>query len=164
MVSSQPLYINSVIEVGVLHITKYIDYSIRVLTYLAVHCHELCTITDIANSFGISKNHLMKIVQALNTKGYLTAIRGKNGGLRLRGKPASINLGELVRDIEGDTTMVECFGTDNQCIITECCQLKHIFYEAQQNFYQTLEKYTLLDLVDEERKIELRKLLHIGVT
>lgn len=153
-----------------MHITKYTDYSIRILIYLAVRRDKLCTIGDIAASYGISKNHLMKIVQALNAKGYLTAIRGKNGGLRLQGDPASINLGKLVRDVEGETKMLECFGTDsqcivtdNQCIINESCKLKHIFYEAQQSFYQTLEKYTLLDLVDEETQIELRKLLHIKV-
>ncbi len=147
-----------------MHITKYTDYSIRVLVYLAVHRNELCTIGDIANSYDISKNHLMKIVQALNTKGYLMATRGKNGGLRLQGNPSEINLGELVRDIEGESKMVECFGADNQCIITESCQLKHIFYEAQENFYQTLEKYTLLDLVGEKMQAPLRKLLHIRDT
>jgi len=150
-------------EVGVLHITKYTDYSIRVLIYLAVQGDKLCTIGDIANSYGISKNHLMKIVQALNTKGYLTAIRGKNGGLRLQADPADINLGELVHDIEGETKMVECFGPDNQCIITKGCKLKHIFDEAQQSFYQTLGKYTLLDLIDEQAKTDLRKLLLIAV-
>lgn len=145
-----------------MHITKYTDYSIRVLIYLAVQGNELCTINDIAKSYGISKNHLMKIVQALNAKGYLTAIRGKNGGLRLQGNAADINLGELVQDIEDETKLVECFGPDNQCVITQSCQLKNIFAEAQQSFYQTLEKYTLQDLVEDERQSELKKLLHIG--
>lgn len=147
-----------------MHITKYTDYSIRVLIYLAVHGDELCTIGDIAKSYGISKNHLMKIVQSLNAKGYLTAIRGKNGGLRLKDDPASLNLGALIRDIEGETKIVECFGTDNKCVITESCQLKHIFYEAQENFYRTLEKYTLLDLVGNKAQTKLRAQLHIGLT
>lgn len=161
---SQGLHTNSTIEPSVLHINKYTDYSLRVLIYLALRGNELSTIGEIANSYGISKNHLMKIVQALNTKGYLTAIRGKNGGLRLQGDPADINVGVVVRDIQGGTKMVECFGTDNQCIITESCQLKHIFEEAQQSFYQTLEKYTLQDLVDGEAQVELRKLLFIKVS
>jgi len=142
-----------------MHITKYTDYSVRILIYLAVHGGELCTISDIAKSYNISKNHLMKIVQELNTKGYLTAIRGKNGGLRLLGAPADINLGKLIRKIEGETNLVECFGSDNQCVITECCQLQHIFAEAQQSFYRTLEKYTLQDLIEGETLVGLRKLL-----
>ncbi len=147
-----------------MHITKYTDYSIRVLIYLAVHGDELRTINEIAESYGISKNHLMKVVQSLNAKGYLTAIRGKNGGLRLQGSPADVNLGELVRDIEGESKIVECFGANNQCVITESCQLKHIFYEAQERFYQTLDKYTLMDLVGKEATTKLRAQLHIDVT
>lgn len=144
-----------------MHITKYTDYSIRVLIYLAVQGSELCTIKNIASSYGISKNHLMKIVQVLNAKGYLTAIRGKNGGLRLQGSPTDINLGELVQDLESEKPMVECFGPDNQCIITQSCQLKDIFAEARQSFYHTLENYTLQDLVGSKSRVELRKLLQI---
>lgn len=144
-----------------LHITRYTDYSIRVLIYLAVHGDELCTISDIAESYGISKNHLMKIVQQLNVKGYLLAVRGKNGGIRLRSAPGNINLGRLVRELEDETKMVECFGKNNQCVITPSCQMKHIFARARDSFYRTLEEYTLQDLVGPKERAALEKLLLI---
>jgi len=83
-----------------MHITRYTDYSLRVLMYLAVKGDELSTIRDIADSYDISKNHLMKIVQALSSQGYIEAIRGKNGGIRLNADPATLNIGQLVRALE----------------------------------------------------------------
>ncbi|MED5458360.1 MAG: Rrf2 family transcriptional regulator, partial [Pseudomonadota bacterium] len=76
-----------------MHLTRYTDYAIRVLLYLAVKGEERTTINEIAQTFSISRNHLMKIVQELNQKGYLTAIRGKNGGLLLGRSPETISLG-----------------------------------------------------------------------
>ncbi|HOY24263.1 MAG TPA: Rrf2 family transcriptional regulator, partial [Cellvibrio sp.] len=83
-----------------MYITRYTDYSLRVLMYVALKGDEISTIGEIADSYGISKNHLMKVVQQLNAKGYLIALRGKNGGLRLNGPAANINIGNLVRDTE----------------------------------------------------------------
>jgi Rrf2 family transcriptional regulator, nitric oxide-sensitive transcriptional repressor len=75
-----------------MHITRYTDYSLRVLMYVALKGEEISTIREIAESYDISKNHLMKVVQALNSEGYLIALRGKNGGLRLNGRPEDINM------------------------------------------------------------------------
>src|SRR5690625_5742833 len=77
-----------------MRITRYTDYSLRVLMYLANKGETLSTIAEIAASYDISRNHLMKVVQELNSKGYLIATRGKNGGLRLKGKPEDINRSE----------------------------------------------------------------------
>ncbi len=101
-----------------MHITRFTDYSLRVLMYLALNPTQQVTIQEIADSYGISKNHLMKVVQELNNKGYLQATRGKNGGLRLRGDPEAINLGTLVRATEQDLSLVECFGNNGLCVIT----------------------------------------------
>src|SRR5690606_20882837 len=106
-----------------MHITLYTDYSLRVLMYIALKGEELSTIREIAASYDISRNHLMKVVQELNNKGYLTALRGKNGGLRLNGRPEDINIGALVRDTERDIALVECLGEKNRCVITPACQL-----------------------------------------
>ncbi len=89
-----------------MHLTRYTDYAIRVLLYLAVKGEERTTINEIAKTFSISRNHLMKIVQELNQKGYLTAIRGKNGGLLLGRRPETISLGALVRDTEHEMALV----------------------------------------------------------
>lgn len=102
----------------------------------------------------------MKVVQELNNKGYLIALRGKNGGLRLNGRAEDINIGALVRDTERDIALVECLGERNSCIITPACQLKFILSEALEAFFKTLDNYTLADLLPPERRPEIIKLLH----
>ena len=103
----------------------------------------------------------MKVVQDLNNKGYIKATRGKNGGLRLRGEPAAINLGTLVRATEQDLTLVECFGINNQCIITPACRLKEVLAEALEAFFHTLDRYTLADLLPSSNVTYLKDLLQI---
>ncbi|HEY5715793.1 MAG TPA: Rrf2 family transcriptional regulator [Psychromonas sp.] len=146
-----------------MHITRYTDYSLRVLIYLAINKDRLSTINEIAQSYNISKNHLMKIVQQLNVKGYLLAVRGKNGGIKLNCVPGEINIGTLVREIEDKNKLVECFAANNQCVITPSCQLKGIFAEAQEHFFNTLDKYTLHDLVGADVQYELGELLAANV-
>lgn len=144
-----------------MHITRYTDYSLRILIYLAVHKDGLRTINDIATIYDISKNHLMKIVQDLNIKGYLHAVRGKNGGIKLNMNPKDINIGKLVRELEDETKMVECFSSNNQCIITPGCQLKQAFAEALDSFYIKLEEYTLQDMLGPKHRAKLANILAI---
>ena len=130
-----------------MHLTRFTDYSLRVLVYLAVKGEERSTIHEIASSFEISRNHLMKVVQDLSHKGYITAIRGKNGGLILKKAPEDIRLGKLVCDTEHDLQLVECFGEKNACRITPACQLQPILVEALRAFLAVLDQYTLADLL-----------------
>lgn len=146
-----------------MHITRYTDYSLRVLIYLANNNDELATINQIAQSYNISKNHLMKIVQQLNLKGYLLAIRGKNGGIKLNRPASEINIGALVREVEERNNLVECFGPDNKCVITPSCQLKNMFAEAQESFFKTLDNYVLEDLLGKKNAANLSQLLAITV-
>lgn len=141
-----------------MNITRFTDYSLRTLIYLALQEGQPVTIKEVADRYGISKNHLMKIVQELNTKGFLAATRGKNGGIRLSRDPADINIGALVRSIEQSSTLVECFGADNQCVITPACRLRVAFAEAMEGFFQCLDCYTLADLVTEDQP-QLQQLL-----
>jgi len=147
-----------------MRVTRYTDYALRVLIYLAVvPTDRLSTIQEIADHYHISKNHLMKVVQQLNALGYVDAIRGKHGGLRL-GRPADrINLGDLVRHTEhGDSSaLVECFSTENQCVISPNCQLKRILAEALQQFLSSLSNYTLADIVTETERPALIQLLQL---
>ena len=146
-----------------MHITRYTDYSLRVLIYLAAQPDDaLSTIAAIAQSYDISKNHLMKIVQALNTQGYVQTVRGKFGGLRLARAPADINLGNIVRQFEQGSPLVECFGEGNQCLITPACQLKNIFAQAMEQFFSELDQYTLADLVPTQQKIPLQAIFAIA--
>ncbi|GJM06087.1 MAG: DNA-binding protein [marine bacterium B5-7] len=147
-----------------MYITRYTDYSLRVLMFLAVKGEdELSTIQEIADSYDISKNHLMKVVQELNNKQYLVAVRGKNGGLRLNGRPEDINIGVLVRDIEKDLILVECFNDETACVITRACHLKKLFSKALDAFLEVLDNHTLADLVPSaKRQTALAQLLHIA--
>jgi Rrf2 family nitric oxide-sensitive transcriptional repressor len=144
-----------------MHITRYTDYSLRILMYVALKGDEISTIREIAESYDISKNHLMKVVQELNAKGYLIAVRGKNGGLRLNGRPEDINIGSLVRDTEQDLALVECFTGSKNCTITPACHLKIVFAEALEAFFKVLDQYSLADLVPKHKQSALIKLLHI---
>lgn len=145
-----------------MHITRYTDYSIRVLIYLAVQGDRLTTIQEIADSYEISKNHLMKVVHQLNKKGYIETIRGKKGGMRLHMAPADINMGILLRETEQDLSIVECFSSKNACRITPVCGLKSIFAEALGAFLATLDNYTLADVIQDQHRPQLLRLLQIA--
>ncbi|WNL38634.1 Rrf2 family transcriptional regulator [Halomonas sp. PAMB 3232] len=143
-----------------MQLTRFTDYSIRVLIYLAVKGETRATIGEIAEAFDISRNHLMKVVHELAQKGYVTAIRGKNGGLLLAKDPATIGLGALVRDTEQDMGLVECFQQGNGCTITPACRLRPILGEALGAFLAVLDRYTLADVLD-GHATELAGLLRI---
>ena len=140
-----------------MQLTRYSDYCLRVLIYLAVTEDELVTIEEISQSYGISRNHLMKVVNHLARLNYIQSVRGKGGGIRLSLAPANINVGRLIRDTEADLAVVECFSSKNQCCITPACKLKTILGEALTAFLSVLDQYTLKDIVDDESS--LKKLL-----
>lgn len=145
-----------------MYITRYTDYSLRVLMYVALQGEEISTIREIAERYGISRNHLMKVVQELNNKGYLNAVRGKNGGLRLNRPATEINIGALVRETEQSQPLVECFSNTNQCVISPACQLKFALAAALEAFFTTLDNYSLADLLPNNRQSQLIELLQIG--
>lgn len=145
-----------------MHITRYTDYSLRVLIYLAAQGDRLATIQEIADSYDISKNHLMKVVHQLNKKGYIETVRGKKGGMRLHMAPTDINIGVLVRETEQDLNLVECFSSQNACRITPVCGLKSIFNEALKSFLETLDRYTLADVIQDQHRPQLLRLLQIA--
>jgi Rrf2 family nitric oxide-sensitive transcriptional repressor len=115
--------------------------------YAAVKRDQLVTIQEVADAYGISKNHLMKVAFELGRKGYLETVRGRGGGLRLARAPEKINLGEVVRSMEEDFTVVECFDPEtNKCAITGPCRLRHALSRALKAFFSVLDEYTLADL------------------
>lgn len=126
----------------------FTDYCLRTLIYLGLNRDEISTRSEIAASYGISDNHLMKVVHWLSKQNYVSAQRGKGGGIRLSRKPSEINIGELVRASEADSYLVECFEKGNSdCRIVETCHLKFILFEALGAMYATLDRYTLADLI-----------------
>ncbi len=134
-----------------MQLTRYTDYSLRVLIYLAVHQEELATIEGIAKAYGISKAHLMKIVHQLGLAGYLETVRGRGGGLRLAQPPEKIRVGEVVRHTE-TMPLVECFDPKtSHCRIETVCHLRAALTDALEAFLRTLDGYTLADLVVRRR-------------
>jgi Rrf2 family nitric oxide-sensitive transcriptional repressor len=144
-----------------MRVTRFTDYSLRVLMYLAAEQGRQATIAEIANAYDISKSHLTKVVHQLNISGHIRTTRGNKGGLSLERAPEEINLGLIFRDTETDLSLVECFTDNNACCITPVCQLKNILAEAQRAFIATLDQYSLADLVHTNQKQELLRLLDI---
>jgi Rrf2 family nitric oxide-sensitive transcriptional repressor len=144
-----------------MRLTAYTDFSLRVLMHIALHPERRFTIAEIASSYGISKNHLMKVVYELGLAGYVETVRGKNGGLRLARPPQDIVLGEVVRRTEPDMNLVPCFeGLEGACVIAPACKLRRALHEARSAFEAVLDGYTLADLV--ENRAPLQALLSRG--
>jgi Rrf2 family nitric oxide-sensitive transcriptional repressor len=128
-------------------LTNYSDYALRILIYLSLKKDKLSTISEIAESYCISRNHVVKIVHHLGQLGYLDTMRGKHGGIRLAQAPEMINIGEVIRHTEVSMELVECFSEQNACIICDSCVLRSIIAEALMAFMEVLDKYTLADLI-----------------
>ena len=144
-----------------MRLTLYSDYALRTLMFLALKGKALSTIQEIAETYEISSNHLMKLVTDLGRAGIIETVRGRNGGMRLAKAPEDINIGALVRRTEDDGQHVECFdAATNQCRITVSCKLRHKLNEALDAYYAVLDEVTLADLV--ARPQPLRRLLAIG--
>jgi len=130
-----------------MRLTNFSDYALRMLMYAAVRGGELITIEETAERYRISRTHLMKVANMLTNSGYLTAVRGRSGGLHLAMRPDQIGLGDIVRATEPDFDLVECFTKDGRCRITPNCRLRGVLGEALSVFISTFDRYTLADLV-----------------
>lgn len=123
------------------------DFALRTLMYLAVNDGHH-SIADIADGYGISKNHLMKVAQRLAAEGFVTSVRGRGGGLALNGPAEGINIGSLVRKMEDCSTFVECFDPSrNTCIVTPACGLRSVLAGGVEAFMKHLDGFTLAHLI-----------------
>ena len=133
-----------------MRLTQWTDYTLRVLMYCAA-CDgraQPVTITEVAESYNISRSHLTKIVQQLAAGGLLETTRGRGGGMRLMQPATEINVGAVVRATETDFNLVECFDSEtNQCRLSSHCRLQGVLGEAMSNFFAVLDRYTLADLL-----------------
>lgn len=136
-----------------MRLSSFSDYSLRVLMYLGAQPGRLVTIAEIAGSYGISGNHLMKVVHQLGRLGYLETVRGKGGGMRLGKAPEEIRLGEVIRQTEVDWVLVECFSTGASCPIQAACGLPPILDEALAAMFAVLDQYTLADLLHKPKDL-----------
>ncbi len=141
-----------------MQLTLFSDYALRTLLYLALHPEETVPASAISDAFGSSSDHIAKVAKWLTQQGYVSATRGKGGGLRLSRDPKAIRVGELIRKTEPHLDVVECFSrATNTCPLTRACKLKEVFYEARSAFLAVLDDYTLADL--SENRVQLVPLL-----
>ncbi|MBE7417606.1 MAG: Rrf2 family transcriptional regulator [Ideonella sp.] len=130
-----------------MRLAEYTDYALRVLMYCAARRGDLVTIGEIADSHGVSKNHLMKIVNDLARQGLLETTRGRGGGVRFVRDPAGIRVGDVVRACETDFRLVECFDAGTSaCTLSPRCRLKHLFGAALAAYFRELDAASLADI------------------
>ena len=130
-----------------MRLTMMTDFALRLLMYVAQRPERLCTIVEVARAYGISEAHLMKVTHQLALDGWIETVRGKGGGMRLAVPPDQIRVGAVVRSVENDFRLAECFGGQGACKLSGHCGLAGLFDEALRSFFATLDSRTLADLL-----------------
>ena len=142
-----------------MHLSLFSDYSLRVLMFASSRGSAF-SITEVSTAFGISRNHLVKVVNHLARLGYLETRRGRGGGITLGRPAAEIRLGAVVRETEGGQLLVECFDpATNTCAISGHCGLKRVLAEAERAFFSVLDQHTLADIASGSRARAILKSL-----
>lgn len=137
-----------------MQLTQFTDYSLRALIFIAIS-KQTCTIPEISEAYGISQNHLTKIIHNLAKLGIIKTVRGRNGGISLAVDAQSLNLKTLVLQLEPHFDIVPCFNAQKQnCCIAPSCKLKHILYDAQQAFFKVLAQFTLADILENKQDLQ----------
>lgn len=145
-----------------MRMTLHTDYALRMLIYVASRPDGVCTANDVAEAYGLSRNHLLKVAQTLRDLGIVETTRGRAGGLRLLKAPEEISIGALVRATEEEFSLAECMQAGGRaCAISPACRLKGMLHEALGAFLAVLDKYTLADIV--RNRAALGRLLGIDV-
>ncbi|MDL4839132.1 Rrf2 family transcriptional regulator [Aquibacillus rhizosphaerae] len=140
-----------------MRLKKYTDYGLRVLIYTGSKPEgELSSIKEISETFNISTEHVRKVVHQLNKLELIKTARGRNGGMFLAKEPEDINIGRVVRMMENDFVLLECFDCNtNRCVITPSCELRHVVNRAIQAFFQVLDEFTLEDVLDNKEELQI---------
>lgn len=143
-----------------MRLSMFTDYSLRVLIQAAIRHPNKVTIDEVATAYGISRNHLIKVINELGRSGFLVTHRGRTGGFTL-GRPADrISVGEVVKFGEEGQPILECFDPErNRCVITPACKLKGVISEARRAFFDVLGKYTIADVCAKPEAL----LRHLGL-
>jgi len=123
------------------------DYALRMLICLGIRPGEIVNVAEIADAFGISRHHLIRVAQRLRDAGYVETMRGNGGGVRLAQASSDINIGAVVRCTENDFSLVACFAPDGKCRIMPACALRSVLADAMEAFFAVLDRYRLEDLV-----------------
>ena len=140
-----------------MHLTRFTDYGLRTLIYLALRQGELASIAEISDAYRISENHMIKVVHRLGQAGLIETIRGRNGGIRLAHPASGINLGHAVRVTEQSLALVECQAGE-PCAIGGVCPLQGIMDEARDAMLAVFDRYSLADVAGPEQEALRRRL------
>jgi len=139
-----------------MQLTLHADYALRTLLYLGSHPDRPVPTQEISRCYGISRHHLVRVVQRLSETGYVSVTPGRYGGAVLARDPSKIRIGDVVRSTETNLAVVECFDMKtNTCIIAPVCQLKGVLQDALQEFLSVLDRHTLADLMGQGRSQRL---------
>ncbi|MFG0332995.1 MAG: RrF2 family transcriptional regulator [Maioricimonas sp. JB049] len=136
-----------------MRLTIQTDYALRTLMYLATFAGR-ATSAQIAGLFGISANHVAKVVNQLARLGYVRSIRGIGGGIELARDPGTVQIGRVIEDFEGSMRLLECVDTDNICAIEKFCKLKNVLSEAEQLQRNYLNSVTLADVIPAKNQLK----------
>jgi Rrf2 family transcriptional regulator, nitric oxide-sensitive transcriptional repressor len=138
-----------------MRLTMQTDYALRMLIQLGVHNDRLVTVSETARAYQVSKNHMMKVAHRLCLEGFVKTVRGNGGGLRLAKRPSEIKIGDVVRRIENDFSLVGCFEPRcEDCRISSACLLRSALRNALRAFHEVLSEYTLQDLLVTRPRLE----------
>lgn len=149
-----------------MRLTLHTDYALRVLVHVGLRDGDLVTISEIADCYGISKNHLTKVVHQLGRAGYLETVRGKYGGVRLLVQPEDVRLGDFVRRTEEDFALARCMREDADCsdsdgeggcLLQGACIARLAFGQGLSAFFEALDRYTLADMIAAECRRDDRR-------
>lgn len=135
-------------------LTQYSDLGLRLLMYLTLRYDKSVTIQEVSVRFAVSRNHMVKISHQLTRSGLIESTRGRNGGVRLARPPESISVEEALFATEDNFDLVECFGPDNHCVITDVCKLSGVLDNAREAFFAVLRKVSLANLVKNGKLLE----------
>jgi Rrf2 family transcriptional regulator, nitric oxide-sensitive transcriptional repressor len=145
-----------------MRLTLHTDYALRLLVYVATRSDSTCTTYDVAEAYGLSRDHLVKVAQTLRDLNLITTTRGRAGGIHLVKSPDKISIGALVRATEEDLSLAECMQSQGRiCAISPACRLQGMLHEALVAFLMVLDKYTLADIL--KNRSELGPLLGIDI-
>jgi Rrf2 family nitric oxide-sensitive transcriptional repressor len=137
-----------------MQLTLFSDYSLRLLMYLGLKPSEVVPIIEVSDAFGVSRHYMLKIMNELVQLGYIEAVRGRNGGVRLLKRPSELRLGKLIRQTEPSGGVLECIeDREVDCPIVAVCRLRKVLAEAETEFYKVIDRYTLADLISQPNSL-----------
>ncbi|MEL6440086.1 MAG: Rrf2 family transcriptional regulator [Cyanobacteria bacterium J06621_8] len=140
-----------------MQLSLHSDYALRLLMQLAANPERLCTISDVARTYQISKNHLVKVAHLLVREGFVESVRGRSGGLRMSKPPSMITVADVLRITENELTVLDCLreSAEKTCPVDGCCRLKAALAKATEAFLEVLDSYTIEDIVKENRNLQI---------